>query len=148
VSSADGPSGNGGVWRDAASDTTCARPTRSGLTVTVVSSENSGSRSEVSGRLSIHDVGDGALRLLGEIDMDTAPTLRRRLEGDAVVTVLDLDDVTFIDSIGVSVLVWANRDRAAGPLTLRSPSDAVLRMLELAGMSDLFRIDARQPSAD
>jgi hypothetical protein len=42
------------------------------------------------------------------------------------------------------VLVRANRDRpAVDQLTLRSPSDLVCHVLELAGLTTSFRIDPR-----
>jgi anti-sigma B factor antagonist len=90
--------------------------------------------------LIVHELGDGVLRLIGEIDMDTAPILRRRLESDAPVTVLDLAEVTFIDSTGLNVLINANRNRVDG-LVLRSPVGAVSRVLELSGIDRLFRIE-------
>ena len=76
----------------------------------------------------------------GDIDMDTAPTLRRRLEGDPTVRVLDVAEVGFLDSTGLTVL-HANEDRAHGPLILRSPTRAVSRVLELARIAELFRIE-------
>jgi anti-anti-sigma factor len=90
--------------------------------------------------LIVRELGDGELRLIGEIDMDTSPVLRRRLESDPVVTVLDLREVTFIDSTGLNVLINANRNRI-DRLVLRSPGGAVARVLELSGLETLFRIE-------
>jgi len=98
--------------------------------------------------LVIHEAGDGELRLVGDLDMHTAPTLRRRFENDGDVIALDMQDVTFIDSTGLSVLIAANRTRTTGPLTLRSPGTAVIRVLEIVGMADMFRIEIAEPSAD
>jgi anti-anti-sigma factor len=97
--------------------------------------------------LIVHDLGGGGLRLVGEIDMDTSAILRRRLESDLSVTVLDLRDVTFIDSTGLNVLIHANRDRGDG-LVLRSPTGAVSRVLELSGMDRVFRIERPELAAD
>jgi anti-anti-sigma factor len=90
--------------------------------------------------LIVRELGDGELRLIGEIDMDTSPVLRRRLESDPLVTVLDLREVTFIDSTGLNVLINANRNRI-DRLVLRSPGGAVARVLELSGLETLFRIE-------
>ncbi len=98
---------------------------------------------EPSGALTIEDVGDGVVRLVGDLDMETAPTLQRYLELVPTVTVLDLREVTFVDSCCLTVLVRANRDRpSTEPLILRSPNGLVRRVLEITGLVDVFRIDA------
>jgi anti-sigma B factor antagonist len=97
--------------------------------------------------LVVHELDGGGLRLVGEIDMDTSAILRRRLESDLSVTVLDLRDVTFIDSTGLNVLINANRNRGDG-LVLRSPTGAVARVLELSGMDRVFRIERPELAAD
>jgi anti-anti-sigma factor len=108
----------------------------------VASSENPASDREPSKALTIEDLGDGVVRLIGEVDMATAPTLQRHLEIVPTATVLDVRDVTFIDSSGLSVLVRANRDRpSTQPLTLRSPASSICRVLEITGLIELFRID-------
>ena len=92
--------------------------------------------------LTIEDLGDGVVRLIGEIDMATAPTLQRYLELVPTVRVLDVRAVTFIDSSGLSVLLRAHRDRPGSePLILRSPTSAVCRVLEITGLIDVFRVD-------
>ena len=48
-----------------------------------------------------------------------------------------MSQVTFMDSSGLKVLVIANRSRdASDRITLRAPSRAVRRVLELAGMAE------------
>jgi anti-anti-sigma factor len=81
------------------------------------------------------------------IDMDTSPILRRHLEADPLITVIDLREVTFVDSTGLNVLINANRVRADG-LVLRSPAGAVARVLELSGMDRMFRIERPELAAD
>jgi anti-anti-sigma factor len=108
----------------------------------VASREYPASNRQPSKVLTIEDLGDGVLRLIGEVDMATAPTLQRYLENVPSATVLDLRDVTFIDSSGLSVLVRANRDRpSTQPLTLRSPASSICRVLEITGLIEWFRID-------
>lgn len=97
-------------------------------------------------RLAVEPADDGdALRLVGDIDSHTAPTLEVALAeldpGRDVV--LDLGAVGFIDSSGLRVLV-AGHQRFVGSdsrLVLRSPSAAVLRLLEIAGLSGEFHLE-------
>ena len=83
----------------------------------------------------------------GEIDVATAPAIRRFLmaaiSGGDVHLAVDMSGVTFIDAAGIDVLiVAANRAReAGGGLSLRAPSRQVRRLL---GVSDL---DAVLPAA-
>jgi anti-anti-sigma factor len=88
-------------------------------------------------RLDLTDDVDGTLVLVGEIDSYTAPALAERLAGDPEVHVIDLAGVTFIDSSGLRILVEAHRSRvdSDATLTLRSPSAAVQRLLEISGLS-------------
>jgi len=84
---------------------------------------------------------DGAATLAvgGEVDMATAPQLRARLDAVIAATsgnvVVDLADVTFLDSAGVVVFVAAQRQlNATGRrLVLRNPSRLVYRVLEISG---------------
>ena len=82
----------------------------------------------------------------GEVDVYTAPRLRERLYavvGDgAQRVVLDLSDMTFIDSTGIGALVGAlKRCRsAAGDVVLRGPSAATNRVLELTGLHSVFEV--------
>jgi anti-anti-sigma factor len=113
----------------------------------VLKNEKPGWAGRQTDNLIVHEVGDGEVRLIGEIDMDTSPILRRCLEADPRITVIDLREVTFVDSTGLSVLVNANRHRAEG-IVLRSPAGAVARVLELAGMDRFFRIERPELAAD
>jgi anti-sigma B factor antagonist len=88
-------------------------------------------------RLDLSDDVDGTLVLVGEIDSYTAPALAERLANEPKVLMVDLAGVTFIDSSGLRILVEAHRARidADASLTLRSPSAAVQRLLEISGLS-------------
>ena len=88
-------------------------------------------------RLTIHDAADGVVVLVGEIDVATAPKLHRCLEHDPRIRVLDMALVTFMDSSGLKVIVIANRAREASDrITLRAPSGAVRRVVDIAGMAE------------
>lgn len=86
------------------------------------------------------------LRFSGELDMVTAPGLRRRLEqaiaGGAQGIVVDLTDVTFVDSLSLASLVATKHRLApAGRLAVVSGEgflDLMLRATGLGGVLDLF----------
>jgi len=83
----------------------------------------------------------------GEIDIATAPAIRRFLmaaiSGGNVHLAVDMSGVAFIDASGIGVLVAAaNRARqAGGGLTLLAPSPQVRRLL------DVLHLDAILPAA-
>ena len=86
------------------------------------------------------------VRLLGELDMSTAPQLRDELlrlasDGAREVTV-DLSELQFMDSTGLSVLITGLkrlRERG-GDLALRSPTPSTRRVLEITGLTEVFAI--------
>jgi len=85
----------------------------------------------------------------GELDLDTGPILELALEeaehtaGERVV--LDLTQVTFIDSSGLKVLVEAaKRNQDAGNFGI-VPSPGVLRVLDLSGLTQHLPIE---PASD
>ena len=81
----------------------------------------------------------------GEIDIATAPILRSALEelcADRDVLV-DVANVSFIDSSGLNVLVvqvMSRRD-AGGSLHIRNSSVGMRRVLEIAGLTGLLETD-------
>jgi anti-anti-sigma factor len=81
------------------------------------------------------------LRLSGEIDMASAPALEEALLvalADGRPVTIDMRDVTFIDSSGLKVIVaTAAESTGHEPLTVKDPSPAVRRVLELFGMEQL-----------
>ncbi|MFF7585900.1 STAS domain-containing protein [Kitasatospora purpeofusca] len=79
------------------------------------------------------------VRVNGEIDLDTAPSLRRDLAtalDSHHEVVLDLSEVTFMDCAGLGALVRARKqaDRCGARLVLRGAGRHVLRLLELTGL--------------
>ena len=83
----------------------------------------------------------------GELDLETAPTLRHRLhqalDGGEAHLVVDLSELSFIDSTGISVLVESLKQaqRAGGSLVLRNPTPAVRRVLDITGLLGTFGLD-------
>ena len=87
-------------------------------------------------------------RLVGELDLVTVPLLEERLESlrreGARQLTLDLAELAFIDSTGLSALVGAlKRYRAdGGDIVLRSPTRATTKVLEISGLDKVFAIEA------
>lgn len=86
------------------------------------------------------------LAVKGEIDVSTAPELRERLLAVAQAgnntVVVDLSDVTFLDSTGLGVLVSGlKRFRASeGDLRLVVTGRSVTKVFEITGLIDVFPI--------
>ena len=90
------------------------------------------------------DHGQAVVEVSGELDMCTAPELSRSLAGvldqrPHDVT-LDLADVDFIDSTGLTLLVRTSnaQQRHEGTLHLSSPTPPVRRVLEIVGLDGLL----------
>ena len=82
----------------------------------------------------------------GEVDLYTAPKLRERLMAatDGVNRlVLDLREVTFLDSTGISVIVSVLKRmrEGGGDLVLRSPTEAVRKVLEMTRLDNVLTIE-------
>jgi stage II sporulation protein AA (anti-sigma F factor antagonist) len=84
------------------------------------------------------------VRLAGELDYGTAPRLRAALARlGGADCVIDCSDLTFIDSLGIGVLVrysvaFAHRHERLVLVDLR---DWVRRTLEVSGVIDRFEIE-------
>ena len=80
------------------------------------------------------------IRVEGELDIATAPALEsallHALDSEAPSIVLDLERVSFIDSMGLRVLVWAARQsREDGDrLRIDCGSGVVQRMIALTNL--------------
>jgi anti-sigma B factor antagonist len=95
------------------------------------------------------------LRAKGDLDAYTAPGLRTQLHdataGDADLVVVDLADITFIDSAGLGALVGAHRRmrEGGGRLRIVRPPALVARAFELTGLDEVLdlRDDSEQALA-
>ena len=98
-------------------------------------------------------VADGRTTVLaeGDIDLTTAGILReawaRALENTASV-VVDVGDVGFIESTGLSALVWRHQQaqNSGGALRLRRPSPMLCRLLVITALDLILLIDSGDPS--
>jgi anti-anti-sigma factor len=101
-------------------------------------------------RLRQHDVDDvtAVVDVSGEVHVSTATEFSLRLNETIVhghrYLVLDLTDVAFIDSTGLSVLLNALRrvTRASGRMALVCTNPTVLRLFEITRLDSTFAIFA------
>lgn len=98
-------------------------------------------------RVSTRSAGQAAVvDIAGEVDMFTSPDLRRelsRLTGDSVPRVIvNLEEVSFMDSSGIATLVQTLKEMRpfGGKLILAAPGETVLRVLKLSNLTSLFEI--------
>jgi anti-anti-sigma factor len=83
---------------------------------------------------------------VGEIDMSTSPQLREALRGpdaEADPVVLDLREVTFMDSSGLGVIVGQNRRAREEGFRFAVATEGatgVQRILELSGLTAVLEI--------
>ena len=93
------------------------------------------------------DNGGVVLRLNGELDLTSVPLLDdafdRMTQGYGDDVVLDLTELTFIDSTGLGALVRVTRDRRAqgGNVILRRPQHAVRVVIDVTGLNRVLDIE-------
>jgi len=90
----------------------------------------------------------------GELDLSTAGSFRDRVDQELMRTgspnlVLNLQNLEFIDSTGLGVLLGRHRQvtAAGGKLILAGPPPKVLAMIEMAGLSSVLKIARSQEEA-
>jgi len=92
------------------------------------------------------DNGSATVHLLGDLDLATAPNLRDHLSNlyarGTRSFVLDTSNVSFIYSVGLSVIVALYRQcrEEDGELVIKSPSRVMERTLEVAGLYDVLNV--------
>jgi anti-anti-sigma factor len=83
----------------------------------------------------IEPLDEGVYRLIGEIDLSNARDLRRLRDSGEGNLVLELGELSFMDSTGLRGLIeLANELGPDRKLVLRNPSPAVDRLLEITGV--------------
>ena len=104
--------------------------------------------------ITIHHGVSATIVLLGRLDAVEAPALREHFaeifDAGAIMVVVDLVGVTFIDSAGLAALVRARRDAqsAGGDLVLIRPADeAALRVFRLTQFDEVFQMVAHRGAA-
>jgi anti-sigma B factor antagonist len=100
-----------------------------------------------------HDAADGpVLRVAGELDYEQAAALRRQVESLALepgqVLNLDLSDLQFCDSTGITALLAARQHAQAadGDIVLTAVPPTLLRVLAMVGLDQIFTLrDGGEP---
>jgi anti-sigma B factor antagonist len=88
--------------------------------------------------------GTTVLGVAGEVDVHSGPVLRARiadlLDSGLHRLVVDLGDVDFLDSTGLSALVdgLSRARELGGSLTLACPQERLVRRLQLTGLDGVF----------
>jgi anti-sigma B factor antagonist len=105
--------------------------------------------------LNVHSDASGLtiIAVGGEIDVYTAPKLRERLiglvESGSFQLIVDMEDVEFLDSTGLGVLVGGlKRVRAHdGWIDLVCTQSRILRIFRITGLNKVFNIYDSVPDA-
>lgn len=89
------------------------------------------------------------LRCAGELDLVSAPACRTAAQQvTAPRLILDLRELTFLDSSGLAVLLTVQRRHPDGRLaTCVTPGGPVARVLSLGGVEPLLRVTHSLPDA-
>jgi anti-anti-sigma factor len=84
------------------------------------------------------------VHLAGELDLTGSETLLAAVADLDGRVVVDLTDVSFLDSAGMSAFAITHKRlvEAGGSFTLRAPRPHVRRVLEIAGMDIWFESEA------
>ena len=99
--------------------------------------------------LDTYEAGDRTVVTVGgEIDVYTAPRLRDRISkvvaGGQYQLLIDLQEVDFLDSTGLGVLVGALKKTRAngGSLELICANERLLKIFKITGLAKVFTIHA------
>ena len=96
--------------------------------------------------------GKSVLVVAGELDMLTAPQLNQAIDTELgagpEVLVIDLSEITFMDSAGLAVLLSAHRDSGDGTsLRVVANQRATLRPMQLTGVDEYLALYPRRRDA-
>ena len=101
-------------------------------------------------RLFMYEISNGVLeiKLTGEIDHHSAVNVRSDIDGLILnlfprKVVLDLSEISFMDSSGLGLIMgrYSLVKELGGTLSLRAPTVAVMKILTLAGMERMIKIE-------
>jgi anti-sigma B factor antagonist len=111
----------------------------------------------ISDNVAVEHTRDGDLAIVamgGELDYEASPQLRARLVGAIKAggrrLVLDLSDVTFIDSTAIGVLagtVARLDDAGGGSLAVVSTNEKVLQIFEITGLDSVIALHSSREEA-
>jgi anti-sigma B factor antagonist len=93
-----------------------------------------------------NEEGAAVITVTGELDLASSPVLEERLhqvfDSDSEIVILDLRELDFMDSTGLSVVVKAHQtaEAAERALCLVKGPPQVQRLLSLTGVADRLRV--------
>lgn len=101
------------------------------------------------------DAGKCVIQVAGNVDLEHSAELARAGkdalgDGAGVQTVIvDLSDVTFMDSTGVGALIDIHAAAIAGgaSVRIRDAPPMVTKLLQITGLAPMFRVDNNGPRA-
>ena len=91
--------------------------------------------------------------LEGEVDLYTAPrfkdVLLQAIDDGAGHVIVDLADVSFVDSTALGVLVSGGKrlQKSSGTLAIGCPDEKIRRILEITGLDTVFGVYASRDEA-
>ncbi|GHB38808.1 anti-sigma factor antagonist [Streptomyces xanthochromogenes] len=91
-----------------------------------------------------HSRGATVLAVAGELDHHTAPELSRLIQdtsfGPEVPVLIDLSELTYCDSTGITVLIGADRRarQEGGSLSLVAVNPDLMHVFRIIGLDQLF----------
>jgi anti-sigma B factor antagonist len=107
---------------------------------------------ELSLRTSVVE-GVSVIGVSGDVDVSSSPALRDRLtdvlDSGGGTVVVDLSDVTFLDSTGLGTLVGAfkHAEERGGSLPIVCPHERILKLFRITGLDTVFTIHDAVPAA-
>jgi len=97
--------------------------------------------------VSTRDIGEyTVIKLKGEVDIYTAPSLRETIidsvERGRYKVAVDLDEVNFLDSTGLGVLVGGLKrvKQHDGELGIICNQESILRIFRITGLTKIFKM--------
>src|SRR3954452_23163062 len=90
-----------------------------------------------------HLNGQTLVRVVGEIDLVSAPRLRQTLQILDGPLTIDCSKIDFIDATGLGVLVEASQDHDG--VTLRNASPFLRKLIEITGLESTLWVDETDP---
>jgi len=90
--------------------------------------------------------GAHTVTLKGELDLNSSPGLRdllhELLDDGKGHLVIELSELSFVDSTGLGVLVGALKKarQGGGDIELSTPTPAIRKALEITGLTQVFRV--------
>ncbi len=82
----------------------------------------------------------------GEVNVATAPQLKKDLEGevdDVMEVIFDLKDTDYVSSVGLRVIlgVYQELDDKDGRMVLKNVNEVLMEILEMTGFTDFLEIE-------